>query len=98
MELLSKDLNWIAFVPYPEEVPALLPDLDLPPLFGKVLTLRDALTNPAFDDFKSDLTALQRLLQTQRVFRSVPRQLALVGGLHGLHLCTSFSPLLHRWD
>ena len=88
MDLLASDFNWIAYFPYPEETPILLPDMDLPPMFGRAFTLGDILNNPAFDSLHTDLSHLQRFLRAQKIFRDERRQVAFAGGLHGFHLCT----------
>ena len=49
MDTLTQEYNWISYFPYPDETPILLPDLDSPPLFGKIVTLGGALNSPAFD-------------------------------------------------
>ena len=64
MDILTQEFNWISYFPYPDETPILLPDLDSPPLFGKIVTLGEILNNPAFSSLHQDLKLLQRFLRT----------------------------------
>ena len=62
---------------------------------GKVVTLGEVLTNPSFHSLHPDLKLLQRFLRSQKLFRDDRRQVVLVGGLHGFHVCT-WIPLSSR--
>jgi hypothetical protein len=88
MSYLAPDYNWISYLPYPEETPILLPELGKPPMAGKVLTLGEALISPSLEALRPQLTPLQRFLRSQQVFWDDRRQVALVGGIHGFHVCT----------
>jgi hypothetical protein len=88
MSSLSLVYNWIAHLPYPGESPLILPELGSHPLAGKVMTLGDALLNTSLEPLRPQLSPLQRFLRAQQVFRDDRRQVALVGGQHGFHVCT----------
>ena len=95
MERLNEDFNWIAYYPYPGENPILLSEIGLCPYTGKVLTLGEALVLPALDSLHPQLVSLQRYLRALQVFRDDRRQVVLVGGIHGFHVC-SWVPVPNR--
>ena len=88
MEGISHDFNWLSFVPYSEETPLLIPDLGLHPFTGKVRTLGEVLQDPACSPLRPLLVPLQKFLRAQEVFRDDRRQVAMVGGRHGFHVCS----------
>ena len=88
MEGISHDFNWLSFVPYSEETTLLIPDLGLHPFTGKVRTLGEVLQDPACSPLRPLLAPLQKFLRAQEVFRDDRRQVAMVGGRHGFHVCS----------
>ena len=52
MKQISQYHNWISYVPYPEETPLLVSDLGPHPLRGKVRTLGEVLSDPAYSPMR----------------------------------------------